>query len=150
MTSDQTPSGGSDQPDQSAPSTPPAAPSAQAGGVDYGSPGGLVAIGGVIVLVGWLITLLANTFYGFNVIHVVLAVAAVAMFFGKSDIWEKIAPAGVVTKVLGYSLALISAVHLIGDVVGGFGFRSGATWFAAIVAYASGVVAFMGARASET
>ncbi len=127
---------------------PAPAPAAAAENM-FSSGEGMVAFGGILVLLVWLIFEVFTDDYSVATLAVVLAIVAAVLPRVNRESVEKIASLPVMMKVTGYLLAITGLTEIIFDIEAGV-FDGFLTVLAALVAYAGYAVAFLGARSIET
>jgi hypothetical protein len=130
---------------------PPAVPEEQSAGTAFGSPTGMVALGGTILVVTYVIFGLVLNDYWVGWIAMTLSVGAILLLRADGSFIEKLAPVPVLMKTAGYLLAIIGLLVLVEDLrffdnnLGEFPDVIGA-----LASYVGYVVAFMGARSIKT
>ena len=116
---------------------------------DFTSAQGMVALGGLILIVVWLIFDVIIEEYGVPRVALLLAATAAILPRLNRDSFEKVHPLPILMKMIGYGLALLGVFVIVEEVVGGVLGRDAGTIIGALLAYAGYVVAFMGARSIE-
>jgi hypothetical protein len=115
----------------------------------FSSGEGMVALGGAIVALVWLVFELALRDYFISTVVLVLALIAVILPRMNRDFVEKIAPLGTLMKMVGYLLALAGLLEILDDLRFS-GFDDGFTDIVgALGSYAGYAIAFLGARSIE-
>ncbi|MFZ0013832.1 MAG: hypothetical protein WAL25_06905 [Acidimicrobiia bacterium] len=112
-----------------------------------GSPTGMVALGGVVLIATWALFGVILNEYWVGWLALLLAVGSVILLRADGSFVEKLAPVPVLMKVIGYLLGIIGVFALIEDVR----FFDGTLnefpdVIGALAAYAGYVIAFLGAR----
>lgn len=125
----------------------PETPASSGSASTFGTPTGMVELGGIILIVTYIIFGLVLNDYWVGWIAVLLAVSAVFLNRMDSSFMEKIAPVPVLLKVIGYLLVVIGVLVLIEDLR----FASGSLnepveVIGALASYAGYAIAFLGAR----
>lgn len=115
----------------------------------FSSGEGMVALGGAIVVLVWLVFELALRDYFISTTVLVLALIAVILPRMNRDFIEKLAPLGTLMKIVGYLLALAGLLEILDDLRFD-GFDDGFTdVIGALGSYAGYAIAFLGARSIE-
>lgn len=115
----------------------------------FSSGEGMVAFGGILVLIVYLIFDVITDDYGIATLAVVMAIVATVLPRMDRDSIEKIAPLPVLMKTTGYLLAITGLTEIITDVEGAL-FDEFLTVIAALGAYAGYALALLGANSIET
>lgn len=137
----------SDQPSPEIP-TPP---SETTSGSDFGSPIGMVALGGMVLIVTYILFGLFLNDYWVSWLAMVLAISAIVLVRMDVSFLEKLASSSVLIKLIGYLLAIVGVLALVEDLR----FANGTLnkfpdVVGALAAYAGYVIAFLGARSIKT
>ncbi len=144
---DMTDDGGSG--DSSEGTRPAASPMASLGNFSTGE--GMVALAGIIILAVWLIFEVITDDFGVSTLTILLATGAVVFPRLDRAKVEAYHPLASLMKVIGYTLAVIGVVNIIGDIeTSGFSDIGGLTLLAMLLMYAASVIAFLGARQIES
>jgi len=112
----------------------------------FSTPEGMVALGGIIILLGWLIFDFFMSDFGPNDVALILSVAVVLLFFDKAGLLEKLAPRPAITKILGYAIALFGLIQLLYVLRYASSYNTAGEIIGAIVIFAGYAIAFLGAR----
>ena len=138
-------------------SEPPAVPdenptgATTGSGSDFGSPTGMVALGGLILIATYLVFGLILNDYWVSWLAMLLAISSVLLLRMNRPFLEKLAPVPVLTKIIGYLLAIIGVLALIEDLRFADGtLNEFPDVIGALAAYAGYVIAFLGARSIKT
>jgi hypothetical protein len=139
--------------DSEQPPTPeemPTTPSeTDSGGTDSGftSPTGMVALGGLVLIGTWVVFGVLLNDYWVGWLALLLSVISLLLLRANSTFVEKLAPVPVLTKIVGYLLAIIGLFVLIEDLRFADGtLNEFPDVVGALAAYAGYVIAFLGAR----
>lgn len=117
---------------------------------DFSTGEGMVAIGGIIILVVWLLFEVILEEYGVPHIAILLAAGAAILPRLNRDSVEKVLSLPSLMKVIGFGLVIVGVIELVEDMRNGILSTDAATVIAALAAYAGYAVAFMGARSIKT
>ena len=115
----------------------------------FSSGEGMVAFGGILVLLVWLIFEVITDDYSIATLAIVLGSVAAILPRVNRDAVGKVASLPVLMKVTGYLLAITGVTEVILDIESGI-FDEFLTVIAALAAYAGYALAFLGARSIET
>ncbi len=134
-----------------APEETPPTPAGTGSSSGFGTPTGMVALGGLILIGTYLVFGLLLNDYWVGWIAMLLAISAVILTRVDSKSIEKLAPVPVLLKIIGYLLAMIGLLALIEDLR----FPDGTLnefpdVIGALADYAGYVIAFLGARSIKT
>jgi hypothetical protein len=113
---------------------------------DFSTGEGMVAIGGIIILVVWLLFEVILEEYGVPHIAILLAAGAAILPRLNRDTVEKVMSLPSLMKVIGYGLAIVGVIEIVEDLRNEILSTDAATVIAALAAYAGYAVAFIGAR----
>lgn len=126
----------------------PAQPTSASVGSRSGA--GMVAVGGMAVIAGYVVFGLILNEYWVAWLPLLLAIVAVLLPRIDTSFVEKIAPLGAATKAVGYLLAIIGAVAILEDIrFAGSQLDSFVEILGAVVAYAGYAAAYLGARSID-
>ena len=118
---------------------------AVAGAGDFTSGEGLVAFAGIVIIAGWIIfEVIANEYYTTWVL-LLAAVAVVLLPRVNRETVEKAHPLPVLMKGIGYAIAILAVFNLVEDLRFN-SYEDLVSVLGALVLYAGGVMAFIGAR----
>ena len=109
---------------------------------------GRVAVAGLIVFVVWLLFDVVFQIYGLNNVLAVLGIAAYVVPKVNEERFQPV-PRSLLTKALGYSIAVFGVIELILDLRNGILF-DGAAALGAVPGYLAYFLAFSGARAIKS
>ncbi len=113
----------------------------------FSTPQGMVALGGLILIVGWLIFDFFMNEFGPYDIALVMAIVAVLHFFGMASILEKFASKAAVMRALGYGIAIFGLLDLIWVLRYASSYNQAGEIIGAIVIIGGALVTYLGARA---
>jgi len=134
-----------DKPEESVAASPE--PGKATGGPGLGTPTGMVALGGLVLIGTWVVFGVLLNDYWVGWLALLLAVSSVLLLRAGSTFVEKLAPVPVLTKIVGYLLAIIGLFVLIEDVRFADGtLNEFPDVIGALASYAGYVIAFLGAR----
>jgi len=134
-----------------APEGTPSVPAAPGSSWGFGSPTGMVALGGLVLVGTYLVFGLILNDYWVGWITVLLAISAVLLLRVDRTFIEKLAPVPVLAKIVGYLLAILGLLALIEDLRFADGtLNEFPDVIGALAAYAGYVIAFLGARSIKT
>ncbi len=120
-------------------------------GPGMGSPTGMVALGSVVLIGTWALFGVILNDYWVGWLALLLAVSSLLLMRAGGTFVEKLAPAPVLIKVIGYLLAIIGVFALIEDLRFADGtLNEFPDVIGALAAYAGYVLAFLGARSIKT
>jgi hypothetical protein len=129
----------------------PASETARGAQLDMGSGEGMVALGSLVLIGTWIIFGLFLNDYWIGWLALLFAVSAVLLLRVDKGFIEKLAPTAVLTKLLGYLLAIIGVFTLIEDVRFADGtLNEFPDVIGALAAYVGYVFAYLGARSIKT
>lgn len=109
---------------------------------------GLVALAGIVLLAVWLLFDVILDDFGVGILELSLAVLVVAAPRINRDAVEAVHRLPVIMKAAGYAIAVVGAIHIVGDLEDGF-FEGISTIIAALIVYVAYAMAFIGARSIE-
>lgn len=113
----------------------------------FGTPTGMVSLGGLILIGTYVIFGLILNDYWVGWLAMLLAISAFLVLRGDRAFIEKLAPVPVLTKMIGYLLAVIGLLALVEDLRFADGtLNEFPDVIGALAAYAGYVIAFLGAR----
>jgi len=113
----------------------------------FGSSTGMVALGGLVLIATYVVFGLLLNDYWVGWIAMLLAISAVLLQRIDTSYVEKLAPVPVLTKIIGYLLALIGILALVEDLRFSDGtLNEFPDVIGAVAAYAGYVIAYLGAR----
>lgn len=104
---------------------------------------GMLLIGALAILGGWLIFEVIASEYTAGAVPVVLAAWALVVLMGQSGMGP--VSKSTVLKVLGYTVALLAAREIVADLRTGV-LNDIGDWLGALVFYAGAALMFVGAR----
>ncbi len=113
----------------------------------FSTPEGMVALGGLILIAGWVIFDLFWREESLGSLPLTLAFVAVVLFFGKGTWTSGLASRPVLMKGIGWLLAFLGVVHLIWALRFISSYDDIGEILGLVVILAGYVVAFLGARA---
>lgn len=118
---------------------------------DFSTGQGMVALSGIILLAVWLIFEVITDDYGVATLTILLAAAAAILPRVNRASVEVYHSLSSLMKAIGYALAILGVVDIVGDLeTSAFSDIGGLTLLAALLTYAAYVIAFLGARKIET
>lgn len=113
----------------------------------FGSPTGMVTLGGAILIVTYVIFGLMFNDYWVSWLAMLLAISSFLLVRGNKVFIEKVAPVPVLVKIVGYLLAVIGLLALVEDIRFADGtLNEFPDVIGALASYAGYVIAFLGAR----
>ncbi|MGB7860156.1 MAG: hypothetical protein WBM90_06635 [Acidimicrobiia bacterium] len=113
----------------------------------FSSPQGMVALGGIVLIGTYIVFGLLLNDYWVGWIAMILAIAAVALPRMDGTFVEKLAPTPVLSKIVGYLLAVVGVLVVIEDLRFADGtLNEFPDVIGAIASYVGYVIAFLGAR----
>ena len=115
---------------------------------DFSSGEGMVALGGAIVALVYILELFLGD-YSVHVTGLVIAIVVIGLPRLDRDFVEKIAPLPVLMKLGGYLLGVAGVVQILSDLAEG-NLDPFIAAIAAIATYSGYAIAFLGARSIET
>jgi len=138
-----------DRPEQT-PSSP-AAEDTPGSSSSFSSPTGMVALGGLVLIGTYLVFGLFLNDYWVGWLALLLSISAVILARVDRTFLESLAPVPVLTKIVGYLLAIIGLLALIEDIRFADGtLNEFPDVIGALAAYAGYALAFVGARSIKT
>ena len=118
---------------------------AMAGAADFTSGEGLVALGGLVVVAGYIIFEVIVTEYFTDWLPLMLAIAVAVLPRLNRETVEKVHPLAVMMKTLGYALGVLGVLALIND-LRFENYDDFASVLGALALYAGAALALVGAR----
>ena len=117
----------------------------------FGSPAGMVTLGATVLVGTYVIFGLLLNDYWVSWIAMLLAISALLLSRVDTAFIENVAPMAVLTKVIGYLLAIIGVLAIVEDLRFADGtLNEFPDVIGALAAYAGYVLAFLGARTIKT